>query len=151
MIHTKKKIYKHKKTTTKGHIHLIIGASRFGARVALKFAKSGHYVTVIDKNQKSIYKLGDNFPGSFIVGDATKLNVLEDGDIKHAKTVLIATDSDDTNIYLANLILLKYKINDITVRIDDEDKHKLLDSKYIKIINPFLTSMMQYVELDEVD
>lgn len=149
MIPIKKKTSNLKEKNTKGHIHIVIGSSRFGARVAIKYAKSGLYVTVIDKDKNSYYKLGENFLGSFIVGDATKISTLEDADIFHAKSVILATDNDDVNIYLANLIFTKYHKTNIIVRLDDEDKHDLLVSNDIKIINPFLNSMIQFVEMDK--
>ncbi len=152
MIHIRKKTSKDKnKKYQRGHVHLIIGASRFGTRVALRYAKAGLYVTVVDMDKKSQYKLGDNFLGSFVLGDATKLSTLEEANVSRAKTILIVTDNEDTNIFIANLIYTKYHKNNIIVRLDDEDKYNLLINKDVKIVNPFMTSIIQFVNFEKED
>jgi len=129
---------------SKGHIHLIIGASKLGAAIATKRAKEGQYVTIIDKDNEARYKLGDNFLGSFLCGDATFITVLEEANIEKAKEVVIVTDSDDTNLYLANMLFKIYEKENIVIRLNDIDKADLLLNKKTAMINPFIESFFEY-------
>ncbi|MCQ2793835.1 MAG: NAD-binding protein [Bacilli bacterium] len=137
-----------KKKMNRGHLHLIIGASRLGSRIAIKHAKEGKYVTVIDKDKKAANKLGEDFLGSFVCGDATKISTLLEANVKSAQEVVIVTDDDDVNIFLANLIYVKFDKTNIVVRIDDETKHDLLLHYEMQIINPFISSLNDYIIID---
>lgn len=128
----------------RGHIHLVIGGSKLGTAIALKHARDGKYVTLIDKDSKAKYKLGDDYPGAFIHGDATHINVLKDANIESVKEVVVVTNRDDINIYLANLIYKIYGKKNIVIRLNDVTKMELLASNDIKVINNFLEAFDEY-------
>jgi len=131
-------------TSDRGRIHLIVGASRLGAAIASIYAREGKYVTVIDKDKDSKYKLGENFVGSFIKGDATKVATLEEADITNVKEVVVVTDDDDTNIFIATLIYKIYEKKNIVLRLADSDKAQLLPDKTFHVITPHENSLLQY-------
>lgn len=131
---------------------IVIGSGRLGANIATKMSQSGEDVIIIDSTDDSFRKLHESFSGYEVVGDATDLAVLEDAYIKHAKTVVITTDSDNTNIFLSHICYYVYNVPKIFVRLSDTDKGRLLEGTYIKAIYPFTLSLGEFMEMyDEGD
>lgn len=127
---------------------LVIGASRFGSNIANERSLSGDDVIIIDKNNEAFNKLSTDFGGYAIHGEATDLAVLENAGISKAREVVVATNDDNTNIYLAHLCDSIYKVPLIIVRISDYDKKSLLENrKNIHAIYPFTLSMDKYKAL----
>lgn len=127
----------------------VIGLSRFGAAVAEKLSSKGKNVIVIDKKESSFKKLSDSFSGYQIVGDATQLELLEKNGIREAKQVIITTEVDNVNIFLAHLCYYHYHVNDVYIRMLDTDKKILIEGTTIKAIYPFELSLNQFVSLEE--
>lgn len=125
---------------------IVIGCGRLGANIATKMSEVGEDVIIIDSTDDAFRKLQESFSGYEIVGDATDLSVLENAYIKHAKTVVITTDSDNTNIYLAHVCYYVYNVPRIFVRLSDTDKGRLLEGTYIKAIYPFTLSLSEFMD-----
>jgi trk system potassium uptake protein TrkA len=126
----------------------VIGSGRLGSNIATTMSEHGEDVIIIDAQDDSFRKLQESFSGYQVVGDATDLSVLENSYIKHAKTVVITTDSDNVNIYLAHLCFYVYNVPRIFVRLSDTDKGKLLDGTNIKAIYPFNLSYDEFMDLN---
>lgn len=126
---------------------IVIGSGRLGSNIATKMSELGEDVIIIDATDDSFRKLQESFSGYQVVGDATDLSVLENSYIKHAKTVVITTDSDNTNIYLAHICYYVYNVPHIFVRLSDTDKGRLLEGTYIKAIYPFTLSLNEFINL----
>src|SRR5574344_822498 len=105
----------------------IIGAGKLGAKIASLLYDAGHNVLVVDKNNKSFLKL-DNFSGFTTNGDATDIDFLKSLDIEEAKMVIITTDNDNTNLYLADVCFSIFDIKKIYVRLSGTDKGALLEN-----------------------
>lgn len=127
---------------------IVLGSGRLGANIATKMSEIGEDVIIIDAIEDSFRKLQETFSGYQVVGDATDLAVLENSYIKHAKTVVITTDSDNTNIYLAHICYYVYNVPKIFVRLADTEKGRLLEGTYIKAIYPFTLSLNEFVTLN---
>jgi trk system potassium uptake protein TrkA len=109
-------------------------------------SEMGEDVIIIDSTEDAFRKLQESFSGYQVVGDATDLAVLENAFIKHAKTVVLTTDSDNTNIYLAHICYFVYNVPKIFVRLSDTDKGRLLEGTYIKAIYPFTLSLGEFMD-----
>ena len=127
---------------------IVIGSGRLGSNIATTMSEHGEDVIIIDAQDDSFRKLQESFSGYQVVGDATDLSVLENSYIKHAKTVVITTDSDNVNIYLSHLCFYVYNVPRIFVRLSDTDKGKLLDGTNIKAIYPFNLSYDEFMDLN---
>ena len=128
---------------------IVIGSGRLGSNIATSMSEIGEDVIIIDAEDDSFRKLQESFSGYQVVGDATDLTVLENSYIKHAKTVVITTDSDNVNIYLAHICFYVYNVPKIFVRLSDTDKGKLLDGTTIKAIYPFNLSYSEFMDLND--
>ncbi|MFA6801610.1 MAG: NAD(P)-binding protein [Acholeplasmataceae bacterium] len=128
---------------------VVIGSGRLGSNIATIMSEKGEDVIIIDADDDSFRKLHESFSGYQVVGDATDLSILENAFIKQAKTVVIATDIDNVNIFLAHVCYYLYDVPKIFVRISDNDKGKLLEGTNIKPIYPFTLSLTEFNELNE--
>lgn len=126
---------------------IVIGSGRLGSNIATHMSQVGEDVIIIDATDDSFRKLHESFSGYSVVGDATDLAVLENAYVKHAKTVIITTDSDNVNIYLGHICYYIYNVPHIYVRLADTDKGKLLEGTSIKAIYPFTLSLNEFMNL----
>src|SRR3569832_2430672 len=76
---------------------VIIGCGRVGSTVARRLNKAGWDVAVVDEDEEALGNLGPNWGGEYIVGHGLDTHVLEEAGISVAKTVVVATDGDNTN------------------------------------------------------
>ncbi len=126
---------------------IVIGSGRLGSNIATKMSELGEDVIIIDATDDSFRKLQESFSGYQVVGDATDLSILENAYIKHAKTVVITTDSDNVNIFLSHICYYIYNVPNIFVRLADTDKGDLLEGTSIQAIYPFTLSLSQFMDL----
>lgn len=127
---------------SKKNSYIVIGAGRFGTNVAQKLNRDNYSVVIIDKNNEAFNGL-DDFSGYIIHGDATDTDVLTSAGIDNARGVVIATDSDNLNIYLADVCFSYFDVSNVYVKIDDSRKAVLLD-KRIKVTCPFVLSLNEF-------
>ncbi len=126
---------------------LVIGSGRLGANIATQMSDQGEDVIILDIRHESFRKLNDSFSGYEMTGDATDMSVLESAYINFTKTVVITTDNDNTNIFLAHVCYYIYNVPRIYVRLNDTEKGRLLEGTYIKAIYPFTLSFNEFVVL----
>jgi trk system potassium uptake protein TrkA len=126
---------------------LVIGSGRLGANIATYMSDHGEDVIILDIRHESFRKLNDSFSGYEMIGDATDMSILESAYIDHTKTVVITTDNDNTNIFLAHVCYFIYNVPKIYVRLNDNEKGRLLEGTYIKVIYPFTLSFNEFTTL----
>ena len=98
---------------------LIIGSGRVGSSIALQLQKEEWDVTVIDENEDALTRLGEHWPGSFVVGHGMDVDVLREAGIEEADAVVVATDGDNTNIAVGQLAQKRFGISCVIARILD--------------------------------
>ena len=131
---------------------IVIGSGRLGANIAAKMSDLGEEVIILDIKHESFRKLHDSFSGYEMTGDATDMSVLEEAYINYASSVVITTDNDNTNIFLAHVCYYIYNVPKIYVRLNDNDKGRLLEGTYIKAIYPFNLSFNEFLSfIDQED
>jgi len=135
----------------KGIVHLIIGCSRLGAAIAKAYSKEGAYVSVLDKDPEAKNKLGDSFLGTFLTGDCTNINTLKEIGINSAKEIVIVTDEDDINVFVANVMFKIFGKTNLVIRLVDNTKEKLILNKEAKVINPFNESLKVYKRYTDLE
>src|SRR4051812_15950583 len=98
---------------------LVIGCGRVGSSIALELNREGWDVTVIDENEDALSRLGDHWPGTFVVGHGMDIEVLRDAGIEDADAVTVATDGDNTNIVIGQVAQKRFGIQCVVVRVLD--------------------------------
>ena len=79
---------------------LVIGAGRVGQAAAAALKGRGLAVHGVDRQREALEAIGSSLDGLF-PGDASNRRVLEDAGIDRAASVLLTTNDDAMNIYLA--------------------------------------------------
>ena len=98
---------------------IVVGCGRVGSKVAKKLTKAGWDVTAIDENEEALARLGENWPGGFVVGHGMDVDVLREAGIEEADAVVVATNGDNTNIVVGQVAQKRFGIECTVVRILD--------------------------------
>lgn len=115
---------------------IICGCSSLGATITNKFSTEGKNLMVIDIEPKNFNRLSDRFSGYTIVGDVSELETLEEAGISSAKEIVITTDDDNLNLFVAHIAKKIYNVPNIYVRLSEPDNEILLKGMDVKAIYP---------------
>ncbi|MGH2977029.1 MAG: potassium channel family protein, partial [Gaiellaceae bacterium] len=103
---------------------LIIGCGRVGSSIALQLNQEGWDVTVVDENEDALSRLGESWPGTFIVGHGMDADLLRAAGIEDADAVVVATDGDNTNIIIGQVAQKRFDVRCVVVRVLDPARAK---------------------------
>jgi trk system potassium uptake protein len=120
---------------------LIIGCGRVGATIALQLNIEGWDVTVVDENEDALSRLGDNWPGAFIVGHGMDADLLRQAGIEEAEAVVVATNGDNTNIVIGQVAQKRFGINCVVVRILDPARADFYAARGLRTVCPTKTAI----------
>lgn len=119
---------------------LIIGAGKLGRQIALDISNNGENVTVLDSDSQVFSKLED-FSGFTHVGDGTNIDTLKSLNISEKKMVVITTDDDNVNLFIADICSQIFDVINIFVRLSDSTKARIIGNESIHPICPFVLSL----------
>jgi trk system potassium uptake protein len=115
---------------------IVVGCGRVGSKVAKKLTKSGWDVTAIDENEEALARLGENWPGGFVVGHGMDVDVLRGAGIEDADAVVVATNGDNTNLVVGQVAQKRFGIECTVVRILDPARAELYATLGLRIVCP---------------
>jgi trk system potassium uptake protein len=115
---------------------LVIGCGRVGSKVAKKLHRSGWDVTAIDEAEEALGRLGDDWPGGFVVGHGMDVKVLRDAGIEDADAVVVSTNGDNTNIVVGQVAVKRFGIDCTVVRILDPARAELYATLGLRVVCP---------------
>ena len=124
----------------------MIGCGRVGSAVSLQLAGSGWDVTVLDENEDSLTRLGEQWTGGFVVGHGMDLKLLREGGIEEADAVVVTTDGDNTNIVIAQVAQKQFEVPTVVVRILDPARAQFYAEKGLRIVCPTSAAIETLVE-----
>ncbi len=101
---------------------IIVGCGRLGVELALSLSQKKHTVCVIDVNQRSFDRLGPDFLGRTVQGEAVDQDVLVRAGIEDAHAFAAVTSSDSVNIVSARVARDLYKVEHVIARIYNPSK-----------------------------
>jgi trk system potassium uptake protein TrkA len=120
---------------------LIIGCGRVGSTIALQLHKEGWDVTVIDENEDALSRLGENWPGSFVVGHGMDTDLLRGAGIEDADAVVVSTDGDNTNIVIGQVAQKRFGIQCVVARILDPARADFYAARGLRTVCPTKTAI----------
>ena len=126
---------------------IIAGCGRLGANLANTLYDGGGDVIVIDKNQDAFRKLSSSFGGIIMTGDATEIFVLDHAEIRKATAVVAVTNSDNTNIMVAQLAKELFNIEHVIARLYDQERECVFNEFGIDTICPAVLSTKEIEKL----
>jgi trk system potassium uptake protein TrkA len=115
---------------------IVIGSGRVGSTVALQLQLSGWDVTVLDENEDSLGRLGDSWPGGFLVGHGMDLALLREAGIEEADAVVVTTDGDNTNLVIAQAAQKQFEVPTVVVRVLDPARAQFYAARGLRIVCP---------------
>ncbi len=84
--------------------------------------------------------------GGFVVGHGMDVTVLERAGIEAADSVVVATNGDNTNIVIGQVVQKRYDVRTVVVRILDPARAKLYSDRGMSIVCPTQTAISGLLE-----
>jgi trk system potassium uptake protein TrkA len=101
---------------------IIVGCGRLGVELALSLSRKKHTITVVDANPKAFDRLGPDFVGRTVQGEAVDQEVLARAGLKDANAFAAVTSSDSVNIVTARIARDIYNVEHVVARIYNPNK-----------------------------
>ena len=120
---------------------VVIGCGRVGSAVAKGLAGEGWEVTVVDENEDALGRLGPSWHGGFVVGHGMDVTVLERAGVPDADAAVVATDGDNTNLVIGQVLQKRFGIETVVVRVLDPARAKLYSDRGMSIVCPTQTAI----------
>jgi trk system potassium uptake protein len=98
---------------------IVMGCGRVGSEVSLLLVRQGHDVTVIDHDDNSLTRLGQDFKGRVVHGLGFDRNVLIDAGVETAEGFIAASSSDNANIVAARTARNIFRVPRVVARLYD--------------------------------
>src|SRR5205085_193267 len=93
-------------------------------------------VTVVDENEDALGRLGENWPGRFLVGHGMDTDLLREAGIEDADAVLVSTDGDNTNIVIGQVAQNRFGVQCVVVRILDPARAEFYSQRGLRTVCP---------------
>lgn len=115
---------------------LIIGCGRVGSSIAIQLQEEGWDVTVVDENEDALSRLGESWPGTFIVGHGMDADLLREAGIEEVDALVAATDGDNTNIIIGQVAQKRFDVRCVVVRVLDPARAKFYAERGLNTVCP---------------
>ncbi len=119
---------------------MIIGCGRVGSAVAKKLAEEGWDVTCVDEDENALARLGA-WKGGFVVGHGMDKDILEEAGAIGAEAAVVATDGDNSNIVIGQILQRRYGINCVVVRVLDPARAEFYAKLGLRTVCPTQTAI----------
>jgi len=114
----------------------VIGSGRVGSAVASGLLAEGWEVTAVDESEDALMRLGPGWRGGFVLGHGMDTGVLEEAGIAGADAAVVATNGDNTNLVIAQVLKQRYEIGTVVVRVLDPARAAFYAERGIHTICP---------------
>ena len=115
---------------------IIVGCGRVGSSIAKQLLHEGWEVTAIDEREDALSRLGEDWAGTFIVGHGMDTDVLRAAGIEEADAVVVATNGDNTNLVVGQVVQKRFDIECVVVRVLDPARAKFYDERGLRTVSP---------------
>ena len=122
---------------------VVVGCGRVGSAVAKGLAADGWEVSVVDESEDALSRLGQAWRGGFVVGHGMDVSVLERAGVADADAAVVATDGDNTNIVIGQVLQQRYGVATVVVRILDPARAKLYSERGMSVVSPTQTAISE--------
>ncbi len=124
---------------------IVIGCGRVGSNVAKALHRDGWAVTVVDEKEEALSRLGENWPGRFIVGHGMDMGVLREAGVDDRDdppaAMVVATDGDNTNIVIGQVAQKRFDIRCVVVRVLDPARARWYAEQGLQTVCPTQTAI----------
>jgi trk/ktr system potassium uptake protein len=125
---------------------VVVGCGRVGSAVAKGLAADGWDVTVVDEDEDALGRLGQGWRGGFVVGHGMDVTVLDRARVGEADAAVVATDGDNTNIVIGQVLQKRYGVDMVVVRVLDPARAKLYAERGMNVVCPTQTAISELLD-----
>ena len=125
---------------------IIMGCGRVGARLALMMTHAGHEVTVLDLKSSAFSRLGPDFKGTTMIGEARDQEVLRRAGIERADAFVAATQGDNRNIMASQIAKHIFGVQRVVTRIYDPLRSDTFAALGLQAISPTIIGANAFYE-----
>jgi trk system potassium uptake protein len=126
---------------------VVIGCGRVGSAVAKGLAADDWDVTVIDEDEDALGRLGQGWRGGFVVGHGMDVTLLDRARVGDADAAVVATDGDNTNIVIGQVLQKRYGIDLVVVRVLDPARAELYAERGMNVVCPTQTAISELLDI----
>jgi trk system potassium uptake protein TrkA len=119
---------------------VIVGCGRVGSGVAMQLAADGWEVTCVDEDEGALARLGE-WHGGFVVGHGMDIDVLERAGIATADAAVVATNGDNTNVVVGQVVQRRYAPGCVVVRVLDPRRAAFYAERGLRTVCPTQTAI----------
>jgi len=98
---------------------VIMGCGRTGSMLALLMSSAGHQVTVIEKSQDALLRLGKRHACNLIVGDGLDEDTLRRAAVDKADAFIACTNGDNTNLMVVQMVRELFGVQRVAAKVND--------------------------------
>ena len=120
---------------------IVIGCGRVGSNIARQLHSEGWEVTAVDEKEDALARLGENWPGRFVVGHGMDVDVLREAGIEDADAVVVSTDGDNTNLVIGQVAQKRFANQCVVVRVLDPARAAFYDGRGLRTVCPTSTAI----------
>jgi trk system potassium uptake protein TrkA len=120
---------------------VVIGCGRVGSAVAKGLVVSGWDVTAVDENEDALVRLDSTWQGGFVVGHGMDMSVLERAGVAEVDAAVVATDGDNTNLVIGQVLQKRYEIPCVVVRVLDPARADFYAKRGLRTVCPTDTAI----------
>lgn len=125
---------------------VVIGSGRVGSSVAKGLAADGWDVVVVDEEEDALGRLGPAWRGGFVVGHGMDVTVLEEAGVGEVDAAVVATNGDNTNIVIGQLLRQRYGVETVVVRLLDPARAKFYSDRGMSVVCPTQTAISSLLD-----
>jgi len=81
-------------------------------------------------------RLGTHWPGAFVLGHGMDIRVLESAGVADADAAIVATDGDNTNLVIGQVLRKRYGIKTVVVRVLDPARATFYADRGLDTVSP---------------
>jgi trk system potassium uptake protein TrkA len=115
---------------------IVIGCGRVGSTVANQLLEEGWDVVAVDEKEEALGRLGEGWSGGFVVGHGMDTSVLRRAGVEEADAVVVATDGDNTNIVVGQVVQKRFGIDCVVVRLLDPARAAFYEQQGMRTVCP---------------
>ena len=115
---------------------VVIGCGRVGSASAQALARDGWDVSAVDEKEEALDRLGSDWSGGFVVGHGMDIDVLRAAGVEDADAVIVATDGDNTNLVVAQVVQKRFGVPFVVARVLDPGRARFYDTLGLRTICP---------------
>ena len=114
---------------------IIVGCGRVGRQLSQLLQMEGHNIVIIDRKEIAFESLGKRFNGLTITGDGSDLEILKEAGIEKADAFVVVTESDKSNIMVAQIGQKIFKVPRVIARIYEPDLAEIYRGLGLNVIS----------------